>query len=46
MMLRHSGERGIAIDHFAALVVEGENYSVLSISGKPGSVLEGEFSEE
>ena len=39
MMLRHPGERGITIDHFAALVVEGGDFSVLSLEGKPGSVL-------
>lgn len=38
MLLRHPGEVGIAIDHWAALVIEGEDYRVLSISGKPGSV--------
>ena len=46
MLKRHSGERGICIDHFAALVVEGEKYSVLSPEGKPGSVLDGSFSAE
>jgi len=46
MLLRHSGERGICIDHFAALIVEGETYSVLSLPGRPGSVLaNGGFSE-
>jgi dipeptidase E len=39
MMLRHSKERGITIDHWAALVVDGENYKVLQLSGKPGSVM-------
>ena len=38
MMLRHPGERGITIDHFAALVVDGDCFSVLSLEGKPGSV--------
>jgi len=45
MLLRHRGERGLCIDHFAALVVDGEQYSVLSLPGRPGSVLEsGQFS--
>lgn len=39
MMLRHSGERGICIDHFAALIVEDNNYRVLSLPGRPGSVM-------
>ena len=39
MLLRHRGERGIGIDHWAALCVEGDRYRVLSIPGKPGSVL-------
>ena len=42
MLLRHPGEVGIAIDHWAALVLEGDEYSVLSVSGKPGSVVAGE----
>ena len=47
MLLRHPGERGIGIDHYAALVVDGDKYSVLKIPGKPGSVLpKGKFSPE
>ena len=38
MMLRHPGERGIAVDHWAALVFDGGNYSVVSVADKPGSV--------
>mmetsp|Transcript_6398 Transcript_6398/g.9709 ORF Transcript_6398/g.9709 Transcript_6398/m.9709 type:complete len:345 (-) Transcript_6398:51-1085(-) len=46
MMLRHPGERGICIDHFAALIIDGETYSVLSAPGQPGSVLDNqEYSE-
>jgi dipeptidase E len=45
MLLRHSGERGICIDHFAALCVDGDRYWVLSLPGRPGSVLpDGSFS--
>ena len=45
MLLRHSGERGICIDHFAALCVEDNQYHILSLDGRPGSVLEnGNFS--
>lgn len=40
MLLRHKGERGIMIDHFAALIVDGESYRVLSLEDRPGSVLE------
>jgi dipeptidase E len=39
MMLRHSGERGICIDHFAALIVDQNYYHVLSLPGRPGSVM-------
>jgi dipeptidase E len=39
MMLRHGGERGICIDHFAALIVEDSHYRVLSLPGRPGSVM-------
>ena len=37
MMLRHPGETGIAIDHFAALVIDGGDYRVVS-ANEPGSV--------
>jgi dipeptidase E len=39
MMLRHPGEYGIAVDHWAALVLDGKGgYRVFSIPGMPGSV--------
>ena len=38
MLLKHPGELGIGIDHWAALVVEGEEYRVVSLEGKSGSV--------
>ncbi|PON15234.1 hypothetical protein C2W62_24915 [Candidatus Entotheonella serta] len=38
MLLKHPGETGIGIDHFAAFVVDGENYRVMSIEGQSGSV--------
>jgi dipeptidase E len=37
MMLRHPGETGIAIDHFAALVIDGDAYRVVA-PDRPGSV--------
>ena len=40
MLIRHRGERGICIDHFAALLVDGDQYRVLSLQGRPGSVTE------
>ena len=39
MMLRHPGERGICIDHYAALVVEDGKYRTLGVPDRPGSVL-------
>ena len=46
MLLRHPGERGICIDHFAALCVDGDTYWVLSLPGRPGSLLpDSSFSE-
>ena len=39
MMRRHAGEVGIGIDHWAALCVDGAEYTVLSLPAKPGSVL-------
>ena len=38
MLQRHPGERGVGIDHWAALVVRDAEYSVVSLDGKPGSV--------
>lgn len=47
MMLRHSGENGLCIDHFAALILDGEDYRVLALADKLGSVAEdGSFSKE
>lgn len=48
MMSRHSGERGIGLDHWCALVSKGNGmYSVISNGEKEGSVLEdGSHSEE
>ena len=48
MMLRHPGERGLGLDHWCALVTEGDgSYSVLSCPDKDGSVLEhGTFSPD
>ena len=40
MMRRHNMEVGVCIDHFAALVVDGADYSILSLDGKPGTALE------
>ena len=38
MQLRHKDETGIAVDHWAALVLEGGRYSVASVPDSPGSV--------
>jgi dipeptidase E len=38
MMKRHPSERGICIDHWAGLVVDGNDYKVLRCDGKEGSV--------
>eukprot|EP00977_Amphora_coffeiformis_P023879 scaffold14635_cov201-Amphora_coffeaeformis.AAC.12 len=47
MLLRHPTELGIGIDHWAALQVNGDSYTVLSIPDKEGSVLpDGRFSSE
>jgi len=46
MLRRHPGERGICIDHWAALVVDGESFRTISLPGKPGSVLNAQFVED
>ncbi|GMI18291.1 hypothetical protein TrLO_g2783 [Triparma laevis f. longispina] len=47
MMLRHPGERGITIDHFCALVVNGDDYRVVGLEGKGGSVMsDGSFNSK
>lgn len=38
MLLRHPGETGICLDHWAALVIEGEEYRIIYPEGKEGSV--------
>lgn len=38
MLLRHAGETGIAIDHFAALVIDGDDFRVISIADREGSI--------
>eukprot|EP00957_Ditylum_brightwellii_P122582 9348277-Ditylum_brightwellii.AAC.1 len=46
MMRRHLGEYAIAIDEWAALVIEGDSYHVVSRAGRTGSVdPDGEFAE-
>jgi dipeptidase E len=37
MLQRHSGEDAIGVDNFAALVITGDSYRVISRAGKPGS---------
>lgn len=39
MLLRHPGEQGICIDHFAALAIEGDSYRVFALDGENGSVM-------
>jgi dipeptidase E len=40
MMLRHPGEQGICIDHWAAFVLNGDGtYEVMSMKGKKGSLI-------
>jgi len=43
LLTKHSGEVGIGIDHWAALVVEGDSYRVVSLDGKPGSAMKDDF---
>ena len=38
MLLRHPGERGLAVDHFCALVISDDTFTVLPIPDQPGSV--------
>ena len=39
MLAKHKGERGIGIDHWAALIVSEGKYKVLSLEDKIGSVV-------
>ena len=39
MLLRHPTERGIAIDHWAALVIDQGHYRIISVPNKTGSVI-------
>ncbi len=38
MLRMHSGEKGLCVDNWAALIMEGGRYRVVSRHGKPGSV--------
>eukprot|EP00808_Paulinella_micropora_P008973 g17946.t1 len=38
MLQRHSGETGIGIDEWAAIVIKGDSFSIVSTPDKPGSV--------
>lgn len=47
MLLRHPAERGIGIDHWAALELSGGDFRVVAAQGKAGSVLpDDKFSPE
>ena len=48
MILRHSSEFGIGIDHWAALEISNGNFRVISVKDKVGSAIlpQGEFSPE
>ena len=41
LLLQSKDERGIAIDHWAALIIDGEDFQVMSLEGKEGSVKDG-----
>lgn len=41
MMIRNAGESVVCIDHWAALVVDGDKFDVLSVPGKERAVPEG-----
>lgn len=41
LLLENPGELGIGIDHWAALVVDGMDYHVLSLKDREGSILNG-----
>ena len=41
MLRRHPGETGLAIDHYAALVISDARYRVLTLPDKPGSLTSG-----
>ena len=46
MLLRHEHELGLGIDNYAALVLDGEEFRVLSLPGAPGgSVPDGDLSK-
>ncbi|GMI28331.1 hypothetical protein TrRE_jg249, partial [Triparma retinervis] len=40
MLRRHPGETGICIDHYAGIVLDGDEFNILSMEGKPGTVME------
>jgi dipeptidase E len=43
MLQRHSGETGVGVDNWAALVINGDRFNVVSRKGYPGSDHDGTF---
>jgi hypothetical protein len=46
MLQHHTGENSIAVDNWAALVIDGGNYRVVSRKGQPGSDKDGQFAQD
>eukprot|EP01098_Paradermamoeba_levis_P005936 TRINITY_DN2475_c0_g1_i1.p1 TRINITY_DN2475_c0_g1~~TRINITY_DN2475_c0_g1_i1.p1 ORF type:complete len:302 (-),score=80.60 TRINITY_DN2475_c0_g1_i1:37-903(-) len=46
MLLRHKGEHGIGIDHYAVLIIDGEDFRVMSFDDDSGSVCTKEVEED
>eukprot|EP00656_Telonema_subtile_P008230 TRINITY_DN13853_c0_g1_i2.p1 TRINITY_DN13853_c0_g1~~TRINITY_DN13853_c0_g1_i2.p1 ORF type:complete len:339 (+),score=59.43 TRINITY_DN13853_c0_g1_i2:223-1239(+) len=43
LLQRHSGEKGIGVDNWGSLMIDGDAYTIVSRAGKPGSVKDGAF---
>ena len=46
MLARHPGERGLGLDDWAGLLLDGDHYRVLASEGRPGSAREGRYVED
>jgi len=40
MIRRHPGETGVCIDHYAGIIWDDDDFSILAMDGKPGSAME------
>ena len=46
MLARHAGERGLGLDDWAGLLLDGDDYRVVAPEGRPGSARDGRYVDD